>query len=64
MKEFSISVKTTGYEYYVVHAETFEEAVEQIKDGDAYLDSSENEWDSEFYLDDEEEICLGDEEEI
>lgn len=56
MKEFSISVKTTGYEYYVVHAETFEEAIEQIKDGDAYLDSSENEWDSEFYLDDEKEI--------
>lgn len=56
MKEFSISVKTTGYEYYIVHAETFEEAVEQIKDGDDYLASSENEWDSEFYLDDEEEI--------
>lgn len=56
MKEFSISVKTTGYEYYVVQAETFEEAVEQIKDGDAYLTSSENEWDSEFYLDSEEEI--------
>ena len=56
MKEFSISVKTTGYEYYVVHAETFEEAVEEIKNGDAFLASSENEWDSEFYLDDEEEI--------
>ena len=56
MKEFSISVKTTGYEYYVVQAETFEEAVEEIKNGDAYLASSENEWDSQFYLDDEEEV--------
>ena len=56
MKEFSISVKTTGYEYYIVHAETFEGAVEEIKNGDAYLASSESEWDSEFYLDGEEEI--------
>ena len=56
MKEFSISVKTTGYKYYVVQAETFEEAIEEIKNGDTYLASSENEWDSEFYLDDEEEI--------
>ena len=56
MKEFSISVKTTGYEYYVVQAETFEEAVEEIKDGNAFLASSENEWDSDFYLDDEEEV--------
>lgn len=56
MKEFSISVKTTGCEYYIVHAETFEEAVEEIKNGDAFLASSENEWDSEFYLDDEEEL--------
>lgn len=56
MKEFSISVKTTGYEYYVVQSETFEGAVEEIKNGDAYLASSESEWDSEFYLDGEEEI--------
>lgn len=56
MKEFSISVKTTGYEYYIVNAETYEEAVEGIKNGDAYLASSEGEWDSEFYLDHEEEV--------
>lgn len=31
-------------------------AMEEIKYGDAYLASSENDWDSEFYLDDEEEI--------
>lgn len=64
MKEFSISVKTTGYEYYIVHAETFEEAVEEIKNGDAFLASSENEWNSQFYLDDESEFYLDDEEEI
>lgn len=56
MKEFSISVQTTGYEYYIVNAETFEDAVKMIKDGDGYLAASENEWSSEFYLDDEEEI--------
>ena len=56
MKEFSISVKTTGYEYYIVQAETFEDAVEEIKNGDAFLASSESDQDSEFYLDDEEEI--------
>ena len=56
MKEFSISVKTVGEEHYIVQAETFEEAVQEIKDGNAYLASSESEWDSEFYLEDEEEI--------
>ena len=56
MKEFSISIKTVGEEYYVVQAETFEEAVEQIKNGEAYLASSESEWDSEFYLENEKEI--------
>lgn len=56
MKEFSISVQTTGHEYYIVNAETFEDAVNMIKDGDGYLASIEVEWSSEFYLDDEEEI--------
>lgn len=56
MKEFSISVQTSGYEYYTVNAETFEDAVNMIKAGDGYLAASEAEWSSEFYLDDEEEI--------
>lgn len=56
MKEFSISVKTVGEEHYIVQAETFEEAVQEIKDGNAHLVSSEDEWDSEFYLEDEVEI--------
>lgn len=56
MKEFSISVQTSGYEYYIVNAETFKDAVNMIKDGDGHLAASESEWSSEFYLDDEEEI--------
>ena len=56
MKKFSISVKTSGHEYYVVYAETFEEAVEEIKSGEGYLASSEVEWSSDFYLDNEENI--------
>jgi len=56
MKEFSISVQTSGFEYYIVNAETFEEAVNMIKNGDAYLASSEVKWSSDFYLDDVEDI--------
>ena len=33
MKEFSISVKIVGDEYYTVQAETFDEAVKLIKEG-------------------------------
>ena len=56
MKEFSISVETSGCEYYIVTAETFEEAVEEIKSGEGYLAASESEWVSEFHLDSEEDI--------
>lgn len=56
MKEYSISVKTAGYEYYTVNAESEEEAIELIKQGDGYLQSSESEWDSPFYVDDVEEL--------
>ena len=56
MKEFSISVQTSGNEYYIVKAETFEEAVELIKNGEVYSNSSEVEWSSDFYLEDVEEI--------
>ena len=56
MKKFSISVETSGCEYYIVNAETFEEAVEEIKSGEGYLAVSESEWASEFHLDSEEDI--------
>ena len=38
LKEYSISVKTTGYEYYTVEAHTEEEAINLIKNGDVYRD--------------------------
>ena len=56
MKEFSISVKISGFENYTVNAETFEDAVDMIKRGGGYLASSEVEWSSDFHLDDVEEI--------
>ena len=52
LKEYSISVKTTGYEYYTVEAHTEEEAINLIKNGDGYLQSSESEWDSDLFVDD------------
>ena len=56
MKEFSISVKIVGDEYYTVQAETFDEAVKLIKEGKVDSEWNEFGWSSEFYLDDEEEI--------
>ena len=56
MKEFTISVQTSGYEYFTVQAETFEEAVEIIKKGLVTPFFEDNEWSSEFYIDDVEEI--------
>ena len=52
LKECSISVKTTGYEYYTVEAHTEEEAIKLIKNGDGYLQSSESGWDSDLFVDD------------
>lgn len=52
LKEYSISVETTGTEYYTVEAHSKEEAIQMIKNGDGYLQSHENEWDSDFYIDD------------
>lgn len=51
LKEYSISVKTTGMEYYTVEAHSKEEAIQMINDGYGYLQSHENEWDSDFYVD-------------
>jgi hypothetical protein len=51
LKEYSISVKTTGYEYYTVEAHTEEEAIQMIEYGKGYLQSSEVEWDSDFFVD-------------
>ena len=52
LKEYSISVKTIGYEYYTVEAHTEEEAIKLVKNGDGYLQSSESEWDSDFVVND------------
>lgn len=63
LKEYNFSVKTTGTEYYTVQAESEEQAIRLIKEGDGYLQSHENEWDSDFYLDSVEELDEDDEDE-
>ena len=55
LKEYNFSVKTTGTDYYTVQAESEEEAIQLIKQGDGYLQSSESEFDS-FCLDSVENI--------
>ena len=62
LKEYNFSVKTTGTDYYTVQAESEEQAIRLIKEGDGYLQSSESEFDS-FYLDSVEEIDKDDEDE-
>ena len=56
MKQFDISVRVDGYEHYTVTAETEEEAIQKIKDGDFDPVSSEVEWVSNLYVDSVEEI--------
>lgn len=60
LKEYNFSVKTTGTDYYTVQAESEEEAIQLIKQGDGYLQSSESEFES-FHLDSVEDV--GDEDE-
>lgn len=62
LKEYNFSVKTTGTEYYTVQADSEEEAIQLIKQGDGYLQSSESEFDS-FCLDSVENIDEDDEDE-
>lgn len=50
LKEYSFSVKATGTYYCTVEAESEEEAIQLIKNGDGYLQSSESEFES-FHLD-------------
>ena len=60
LKEYNFSVKTTGTDYYTVQAESEDEAIQLIKQGDGYLQSSESEFDS-FCLDSVENIDEDDE---
>ena len=46
LKEYNFSVKTTGTEYYTVQAESEDEAIQLIKEGDGYLQSGESEFES------------------
>ena len=56
MKQFYISVRVDGYEYYTVTAETEEEAIQKIKGGDFAPVNSEVEWNGDFYVDSVEEV--------
>ena len=62
LKEYNFSVKTTGTDYYIVQAESEDEAIRLIKQGDGYLQSSESEFES-FHLDSVENIDEDDEDE-
>ena len=62
LKEYKFGVKTTGTEYYTVQAESEEEAIQLIKQGDGYLQSGESEFES-FHLDSVENIDEDDEDE-
>ena len=62
LKEYNFNVKTTGTDYYTVQAESEEEAIQLIKQGDGYLQSSESEFES-FHLDSVENIDEDDEDE-
>lgn len=55
LKEYNFSVKTTGTDYYTVQAESEDEAIQLIKKGDGYLQSSESSFES-FHLDSVEDV--------
>lgn len=61
LKEYNFSVKTTGTDYYTVEAESEEEAIQLIKNGDGYLQSSESEFES-FQLDSVTDVVWEDDE--
>ena len=60
LKEYTVSVKVTGYECYSVNAHTEEEAIQMIKYGKGHLQSSEVEWDSDFFVDNVVDVVEGD----
>lgn len=55
MKTYSISVKVEGYEYYMVNANSEDEAFNLIKDGIVECTQSEVEWSDDFSVDKVEE---------
>lgn len=60
MNNYSICVKTVGEEHYTVTANSEEEAIELIRQGEGYLQSSEDVWDGDFFVEDV-EYDVGDE---
>lgn len=62
LKEYNFSVKTTGTDYYTVQAESEDEAIRLIKEGDGYLQASESEFES-LHLDSVEDVEWEDEDE-
>lgn len=61
LKEYSFSVKATGTYYCTAEAESEEEAIQLIKNGDGYLLSSESEFES-FHLDSVTDVVWEDDE--
>lgn len=62
LKEYNFAVKTVGTDYYTVEADSEEEAIQLIKSGDGYLQSSESEFES-FHLESVEDVNWEDEDE-
>ena len=50
MKQYDISVRVDGYEYYSVTAETEDEAFQKIRDGDFAPVNSDVGWVDSFYV--------------
>lgn len=50
MKQYDISVRVDGYEYYSVTAETEDEAFQKIRDGDSAPVNYEVGWVDSFYV--------------
>lgn len=50
MKQYDISVRVDGYEYYSVTAETEDEAFQKIRDGDFAPVNSEVGWVDSFHV--------------
>lgn len=48
MNRYEISVETRGTEYYTIDANSEEEAIELIKQGEGYLQSDDTEWYGDF----------------
>lgn len=52
MNRYEISIETRGTEYYTIDANSEEEAIELIKQGEGYLQSDDTEWYGDFHIED------------